>query len=70
MDLEGILKDLSLYHRNKNDLKILYINERLNKSLETYYKELSSSLDYLSNRNQENLAKKVRNMKWKTLLMI
>ena len=63
MDLEGILKDLSLYHRNKNDLKILYINERLNKSLETYYKELSSSLDYLSNRNQENLAKKVRNMK-------
>ena len=70
MDLEGMLKDLSLYHRNKNDLKILYINERLNKSLETYYKELSSSLDYLSNRNQENLAKKVRNMKWKTLLMI
>ena len=63
MDLEGMLKDLSLYHRNKSDLKILYINERLNKSLETYYKELSSSLDYLSNRNQENLAKKVRNMK-------
>lgn len=63
MDLEGMLKDLGLYHRNKNDLKILYINERLNKSLETYYKELSSSLDYLSNRNQENLAKKVRNMK-------
>ena len=63
MDLEGMLKDLSLYHRNKNDLKILYINERLNKSLEIYYKELSSSLDYLSNRNQENLAKKVRNMK-------
>ena len=63
MDLEGMLKDLSLYHRNKNDLKILYINERLNKSLETYYKELRSSLDYLSNRNQENLAKKVRNMK-------
>lgn len=63
MDLEDMLKDLSLYHRNKNDLKILYINERLNKSLETYYKELSSSLDYLSNRNQENLAKKVRNMK-------
>ena len=56
--LNNILNDLSNYHRNKKELLIYYINQRLNKSLETYYKDLSSSYNYLSSKDTINVAKK------------
>ena len=59
--LNNMLKDLSRYRRNKKDLLEMYINDRLSKSLETYYSELSNSLAYLVKKNElrvlKNMAK-------------
>jgi len=50
-DLYSILEDLNKHHRKKSDLLSYYINKRLDKSLETYYKELSYSVNYLKSKN-------------------
>lgn len=50
-DLNKMLADISNYKRNRNDLLEMYIKERLNKSLETYYSQLSSSLEYLASKD-------------------
>ena len=42
-----MLNDLSKYKRDKNSLMQIYIENRLNKSLETYYSQLNSSLESL-----------------------
>ena len=42
-----MLNDLSKYKRDKNSLMQMYIENRLNKSLETYYSQLNSSLESL-----------------------
>ena len=57
--LYNMLKDLSSYHRNKNTLLQFYINQRLNDSLKVYYKELSQSIDYLSDKNNIRVLKKL-----------
>ena len=49
--LNNMLKDISKYKRNKDNLLEYYIQERLNKSLETYYNQLSHSLEYLISKN-------------------
>ena len=61
-EFEKIIEDLKHYHRSKKDLQIMYINDRLNKSLQTYYKELSESFNYLSSRNEESVTTKMRRM--------
>lgn len=58
--LFNMLEDMSAYHRDKETLLTIHINERLNKSLQTYYKEISKSLDYLSNRNELSILKKMK----------
>lgn len=55
--LNNMLKDLSKYRRNKKDLLEMYINDRLSKSLETYYSELSNSLAYLVKKNELRVLK-------------
>ena len=55
--LNSMLKDLSKYRRNKKDLLEMYINDRLSKSLETYYSELSNSLAYLVKKNELRVLK-------------
>jgi NADH dehydrogenase FAD-containing subunit len=50
-NLNKMLSDISKYKRNKDDLLEVYIKERLNKSLETYYNQLSSSLEYLVSKD-------------------
>ena len=57
--LYNMLKDLSSYHRDKNILLQFYINQRLNDSLKVYYKELSQSIDYLSDKNNIRVLKKL-----------
>ena len=42
-----MLNDLSKYKKDKNSLMQMYIENRLNKSLETYYSQLNSSLESL-----------------------
>ena len=56
-DLKKMLADISKYKRNKNDLLEMYIKERLNKSLETYYDQLSSSLEYLVSKDSIRVLK-------------
>ena len=55
--LNNMLKDLSKYKRNKKDLLEMYINDRLSKSLETYYAELSNSLACLVKKNELRVLK-------------
>ena len=50
-------KELSFYHRDKKTLEKYYINTRLNKSLDSYYSDLKTSLSYLNNRKSENIIK-------------
>lgn len=57
--LYSMLEDLSKYHRDKKVLLTYYINQRLNKSLETYYKDLSNSFEYLTNKNDFKVLKNI-----------
>ena len=41
----------------KKTLEKYYINTRLNKSLDSYYSDLKTSLSYLNNRKSENIIK-------------
>lgn len=59
MNLLTIKKELSSRHRNKKELEYYYVNKRLEKSLSTYYEELSNSFDYLDNRQCDNVLKKL-----------
>ena len=54
-----ILNDMSNYHRDKNKLLSFYVSNRLNKSLQTYYKELSNCVSFLEKKNSEKIAKKL-----------
>lgn len=57
--LQQILKDLNKHKRNRNDLTIYYINNRLNKSLITYSKELEDSSHALENNDNVFLLKRL-----------
>ena len=57
-NIEEMLDDLSHHHRSKDELVTLYIQNRLNKSLSTYYQELMKTYEYLDYRNDDNLIKK------------
>ena len=55
--LNNMLKDIEKYKRCKKDLMEYYIQERLSKSLETYYKQLSYSLEYLISKDNLKVLK-------------
>lgn len=57
--LETMLSDMSKYHRDKNEILVSAITERLNNSLKVYYKELSDSLDYLRKKDELKMLKKM-----------
>ena len=56
-NLLKLRKELSFDHRDKKTLEKYYINTRLNKSLDSYYSDLKTSLSYLNNRKSENIIK-------------
>lgn len=56
-NLLKLRKELSFYHRDKKTLEKYYINTRLNKSLDSYYSDLKTSLSYLNNRKSGNIIK-------------
>lgn len=58
-ELMNIKHDLSEHHRDKSTLLIMYIQARLNKSLKSYYSDLSKSALYLENRNPTNVINKM-----------
>ena len=45
--LDSILSDLHRHKRNRDDVMMDCINERLSNSLEVYYNELYNNLNYL-----------------------
>lgn len=61
---EQALEDLSKHkNTNKEDLFLQYVNERLNKSFESYQEELQQSIEYLQRRNELNVIRKLNRMK-------
>ena len=52
-------QDLANHHRNKKDLELYYLQNRLNATLSAYYKDLEYSINYLNNRKEENIFKKL-----------
>lgn len=59
MNLNVILEDLQSYKRDKSMLLPMYIQLRLNKSLETYYKQLASSIRYCDKKDELRILKKL-----------
>ena len=60
-NLQEALDDMKVHHRNKNVLLYNYINDRLNKSLKTYYEELTDSVSYLNNKDELKIMKRLNN---------
>ena len=56
-----VLEELNDYKHNKAEVLYNNINERLNKSLKSYYEELQESVNTLNYRNGLNVLKKLNN---------
>lgn len=59
LHLENIKYDLKNHHRDKKVLLEYYVQTRLTKSLQSYYSDLSSSTNYILNRNPINVLRKL-----------
>ena len=57
--LKQILSDCKQYHHTKSELDEIYVKDRLDKSLQSYYKELTAGVGYLSRRDPKNVIKKM-----------
>lgn len=55
--LENMLDEMSKFHRSKDELMSLYVSKRLEKSLQTYYEDLSESVSYLDAKNSMKVLK-------------
>lgn len=58
--IEGMLKEIQEHKRNKEDLLPIYVQERINKQIQTYYKQLMDSYSILS--HQQNEVKVAKNL--------
>lgn len=56
-NLYNILNELSQHKRQKNELISKYIEQRLNTSISTYYKEITYSLNYFRDKNVDKIIK-------------
>ena len=59
IDFKLVLEELSDYKHNRAEVLYNNINERLNKSLKSYYEELQGSVNTLNYRNSLNVLKKI-----------
>jgi hypothetical protein len=62
-ELLSIRNDLNKYHRDKSKLLEYYINTRLNKTIDAYYSDIMDSYNYLNNRNEFNMIKRMSRKK-------
>lgn len=53
------LADTAKHKRMKDGLLLKYVELRLERSLDSYQKDISSATDYLENRKLLNLARKI-----------
>lgn len=60
--LINMLAELSEYKRDKNELMAQYVSERLDKSFNQYDKELQHSIEYLTNKHEKSLIKRMKKL--------
>ena len=58
-----IRNDLNKHHRDKSKLLEYYINTRLNKTIDAYYSDIMDNYNYLNNRNEFNMIKRISRKK-------
>ena len=58
-----IRNDLNKHHRDKSKLLAYYINTRLNKTIDAYYSDIMDSYNYLNNRDEFNMIKRMSRKK-------
>lgn len=58
--LNNMLIDISKHKRNREELLRISIEDRLNKSLEVYYNQLSVSLEYLVSKDSLRVLKNIK----------
>ena len=58
--LTGMLKELSGYKRDRNEIMKECIQERLTKALKEYYNDINNTYLYLEYRNEQSLISKYR----------
>lgn len=59
-ELENISVELNSYKRDRGKILISCINERLNKSLDTYYKTLTDCLNRVARQNEIKLLRSIK----------
>ena len=60
---ERALIDLAKYkNKDKEELMLQFVNERLNKSFDSYQKELQQGIDYLKRRNELNVLRRMNKL--------
>ena len=57
--LNYILSELSQYKRDKEYLMQYYVSKRLDKSFDSYNKELQQSVDFLTKKHEKSLIKRM-----------
>lgn len=62
-ELLMIRNDLNKHHRDKSKLLEYYINTRLNKTIDAYYSDIMDSYNYLNNRDEFNMIKRMSRKK-------
>ena len=58
-----IRNDLNKHHRDKSKSLEYYINTRLNKTIDAYYSDIMDSYNYLNNRDEFNMIKRMSRKK-------
>lgn len=59
-ELLQVKEELSYFNMSKEELFVLYINERLDKSFKTYLDELESSFNYLETKDDLDILKNLK----------
>jgi hypothetical protein len=58
--IEKMLQEIQNYKRKKEDLLPMYVQERINKQIQTYYKQIMDSYSTLTHQQNEiKVAKKL-----------
>ncbi len=58
-NLQALKEELKNYHRDRKQLEKQYVAERLEKSLNTYYSDLKTRVEYLETRKPESILKRI-----------
>ena len=59
-ELENIKQELQFYKKDRKEVLLNSISDRLNKSLDNYSKELTESFRYISKQNELNVLKNIK----------